>query len=146
MRRIVSAALIAMALVAPPAMAADSIEAILARPVSPGTLALLLQYVTDPRAATRWGEALRSADPNVRATAARLLYVSRVPVALPQLRQALSVESDRAVATEIARAVSALGGAADDDTVLGAAGRLSAPWIAVTAEEQRSSGLRSTGG
>ena len=145
MRRIVVAVLVAMALVAPPAMAADSIEAVLARPVSPGTLALLLQYVTDPRAATRWGDALRSTDPNVRATAARLLYVSRVAAALPLLRQALSVETDRGAAIEIARAVSAFGDAADDDTVLGAAGRLSAPGIAVTfAEERRSSGLGAT--
>jgi TonB family protein len=110
-----------------------------------GTLALLLQYVTDPRAATRWGDALRSTDPNVRATAARLLYVSRVAAALRLLRQALSVETDRGAAIEIARAVSAFGDAADDDTVLGAAGRLSASGIAVTfAEERRSSGLGAT--
>src|SRR6516225_4588460 len=83
------------------AHADDAVSAILARPVTQGTLALLIEYNTDPRAVSRWAEALAHADPRVRATAARLLHVTTAASALPQLRQAIGVESDAAAAAEI---------------------------------------------
>ena len=60
-----------------PAHAADDVDALIARPASPGTLALLIAHVTDPRVAAHWRNSLFHQSPQVRATAARLLFIDR---------------------------------------------------------------------
>lgn len=106
------------------ARADDSLEAVLARPISPGTLALLIPYSTSPQAAARWTEALKHPDAHVRATAARLLHVSVTKSALAPLKDALAAEPDPGAGREMALAAIRLGGPADDDAILKAAERL----------------------
>jgi TonB family protein len=122
------AALVAVTVAATPAQT-DGIDAVLARPVSPGTLALLQQYSKDPRTPARWTESLSHADPHVRATAARLLRVWKARGALPALTRALGAESDVASAIEIAAATVSLGASNEDRAALEAAKRLSASRI-----------------
>jgi TonB family protein len=119
------------------AHAADPIEAVLARPVSPGTLAMLLEYNTDQRVVTRWVEALSNADPHVRATAARLLHVGGAAGAVPQLRSAIVAESDPAAAMEMARPLLAMGAASDDAALLEVAKRIPAPEVAIAVSQTR---------
>jgi hypothetical protein len=88
-----------------PAGAADGeLAKLLAKPVSPGTLAMLIPYVREPEVQERWKAALTHPDPHVRAAAARLLYAAGVVKALPDLKSALASESDPAVALELVRA------------------------------------------
>ncbi len=119
------------------ARADDTIESILAKPVSPGTLALLIEFNTDPRAVTRWAEALANPDPHVRATAARLLGVSAAASAVPRLRQAIATETDPAAALEMAMPLLSLGSAVDDASLLDAAKRIPAPALAIAVAKFR---------
>ena len=108
-----------------PVTAADEIDALIARPTSPGTLALLIAHVKDPRVASHWRASLSHQSPQVRATAARLLFVSGVRAAVPDLVAVLAQESDPAVALEAAQAALAMGDHAIDEAVLASANRLS---------------------
>ena len=141
MRRVLKALAGALALAVALSVTAvaqgDGIDAVLARPVSPGTLALLLQYPKDPRALTRWSESLANRDPHIRATAARLLRVSTVSLSIPALLRALAAESDVATAREIGGALVSLGGSTEDRAVLDAAKRLSLSDLAIVVATTR---------
>jgi TonB family protein len=100
------------------------LEKLLARPVSPGVVALLVPHVaTDERAAARVLASIAHADPAVRAAAARLCYVYAVKSAVPALRAALAAETDRAAAVELIRAVALLGGTEAREEARAAAAR-----------------------
>jgi TonB family protein len=101
----------------------DELTALLGKPVSPGTLTLLIPHAKDQRVPERWRRSLWNADARVRAVAARLLHVAGATFTARSLQQVLATESDPAAAYEMARAVLTFGGPAADADVSAAAGR-----------------------
>lgn len=114
------------------AAAPDDVGALLAKPVSPGALALLIDHTKDPRVSEHWLAALSHADPQVRAVAARLLLLNDQLAAAADLRRALSTETNEEAAIEQARALLALGGPEAGLAVRDAAQRLGLTLPAVT--------------
>src|SRR5688500_6072814 len=73
----IAAALISLSAPAATAQAAaGDLSALLARPMTPGSVALLVEHVTQPAAQKRLIEAIRHDDAAVRAVAARVAFVS----------------------------------------------------------------------
>src|SRR5690242_1691358 len=60
----------------PTVAAAEDLAALLARPVSPGSVALLAEHATQPAGQKRLIEAVKHDDPAVRAVAARVAFVT----------------------------------------------------------------------
>jgi len=130
MRRVLAAAALLL-IVVHPSLAADRVDDLLSRPVSPGALVLLLPSSRDARVTARWIESLANGDPRVRLLAARLLAQSHPPSAVDPLQKALSVETDHFVAAEQARTL--LETAPDADAaVIEAAVRLKDNGLAAT--------------
>ena len=100
------------------------LEAALKRPVSPASVAMLVDRPTDPRVRQRWREALDDPSPEVRAAAARAILVSRCFEIVPMLRKALEAETNPAAGGEEMAALVFLGGEADARAALAAARRL----------------------
>lgn len=138
-RLCLSALLVALATL-PAGAATDDLDALLARPLSPGSLALLIPHVKDPRVEPRWRAGLADESPEVRAAAARLLLVNGVSSAARDLAKALATETDHAAAREAARALLVLGQGAVDEAVAAAAVRLQAPEIVLALAEARGRG------
>jgi TonB family protein len=105
------------------AQAVATLDELLARPLSPGTVALLVEHASDNRVVARWSEALTDPRPAVRAAAARAADVAGRGSLVPELSAALAAETDPAAAAEQAEALAAIGGAARDDELLAAARR-----------------------
>jgi hypothetical protein len=80
--------------------------------------------MTDPSALETWRGALAAARPEVRAAAGRVAHVSNATALLPDLLTALAVETDRAAAAEMARALASLGDSSVDGALLDVARRL----------------------
>jgi hypothetical protein len=93
-------------------------------PLSPGSVAILVEHGADPEAQARWREALQDLRPELRAAAARACYAAGNAELVPALKEALAGERDHAAAAEEIRAIAALGAAADDGDVIAAAGRI----------------------
>jgi TonB family protein len=109
-----AAALAAVATADPPSAARHDLKGLLAKPVSPGVIALLVPHVADDRASRRIVEALRHPDAPVRAAAARAATVADLRDAGAALRLTLDSETDRAAAAEQLRAVVLLTPPVDD--------------------------------
>jgi TonB family protein len=107
-------ALAAVATADPSSSPRKDLEALLARPVSPGVVALLVTHVADDRAIKRIVEALSHPDAAVRAAAARAATVVDLREAASALRLALGSETDRSAAAEQLRAVVLLTPPVDD--------------------------------
>jgi TonB family protein len=103
--------------------AADDVAVWLERPLSPGSVVVLLDFMELPEAQVRWREALKSDDADVRGAAGRALHAAALPDLVPDLAAALAVEKDVPVATELIRAISASGTAEQDGGLLEAASR-----------------------
>jgi TonB family protein len=88
----------------PVAPARHDLAALLAKPVSPGLIALLLPHLPDEAALARVISALSHPDATVRATAARVVYVADVKGTATAVRAALDAETDRSAAVEQLRA------------------------------------------
>jgi len=88
----------------PTAPARAELDALLAKPVSPGVIALLVGHLPETRAAERVIASLAHADPAVRAAAARVVYVTGLSGAGAAVRAALEAETDRSAAVEQLRA------------------------------------------
>jgi len=129
--------LLAMAIPATVLGADDEVGALLAKPVSPGALAMLVGHTKDPRVAQHWRTALTHNTSQVRAAAARLLYVTGTVSAVDDLRRALSAEADEDAAFEQAQALLDLGSADADSLVLEAARRLGAHRLAMVIADAR---------
>lgn len=129
--------LLAMAIPATVFGADDEVAALIAKPVSPGALALLLRHSNDPRASQHWRAALAHENPQVRAAAARLLQASATVSAVADLRSALSIENDEGAAIEQAQALLALAGGAGDLAVLQVVRRLRPYRFALAIAEAR---------
>lgn len=85
------------------------LETLLARPVTPGSVALLISHAgKDPRADAAVISAIAHADAPVRAIAARVAAVGAIVAAGPALRAALEAEPNAATAAEELRALLAL--------------------------------------
>ena len=104
----------AMVTAAPAPAARHDLETLLAKPVSPGVIALLLPHTGDTRAAARVTEALAHEDAAVRAAAARVAGVAPLLSAGLAVRRALDSETDRSAAAEQLRASVLLLSAGDD--------------------------------
>src|SRR5437764_13908110 len=104
--------------------------ALLATPASPDdTAASIALLVTDANAevvAARVGPALASKDNVTRAAAARVALVRGLTSVLPQIRDALTAESDPDAAREEVRALVILGDASDIDRARSATRKLPA--------------------
>ncbi len=124
--QILSVGLVALALTATSLRAADWRD-YLKRPVSPGSIALLVEHSQDAPVLERWTVALRDRDPRVRAAAARMANVSNAVGVVPALLSALENEADAGAGTEEIRAIAALGGTATDLALVTTARRLG-PW------------------
>jgi hypothetical protein len=88
------------------------VAALIARPVSPATLALLRPHASDQKVQERWRDAVTHESPAVRAAAARMVHVAGVRWIVPTLLRALQSETDEAAAIEQVMAVVAIGDAA----------------------------------
>lgn len=114
-------------LVSPRAAAAEDLTALLARPVSPGSVALLAEHATQPAAQKRLIEAVKHEDPAVRAVAARVAFVTMSKGAAPALISAVAKEEHTHTGAEQVRALMALLGAPGETIVINAVKRLGAP-------------------
>ncbi len=84
---------------------APDLEALLARPLSPGVVALLGEHHADPRAPARIREGLGDEQPAVRAASARVSRVLANGTWVPTLAAALRAEQDAQVAGELVTAL-----------------------------------------
>jgi TonB family protein len=96
----------------------------LARPLSPGTVALLFEHAAEPSVRARWAEALKDSHPEIRAAAARVINVTGATGWIDELQAALAAENDRDAAEEEVLALGASTGAPADERLLAAATRL----------------------
>jgi TonB family protein len=100
--------------------AADGTD-LLKKPISPGSVALLVTRASESGVVERWREAVRDTRPEVRAAAARVANVAGVASLAPSLLDALRAEADPSAAVEEMRAIAALGGSAADGALIEAA-------------------------
>ena len=122
--RLTAAILLGAILGSPSTAHADDLDDLLAMPVSPGTLGLMVVHVKDARVGARWREALVHPSPQVRATAARLLLASGDSKAVPDLARMLATDASPLAALEAARGLILMGAGPVDGAVLSAAKRL----------------------
>jgi TonB family protein len=97
--------------------AADPAAEAVARPLSPGAVALLLHHSAAPAMPRRLMEALGDPRPEVRAVAARVAFTTRHAALAQALGDALDRETNAAAAAEIVRALALIQGAAADDRI-----------------------------
>jgi TonB family protein len=113
------------------------LDAALAKPLTPAAVVLLLPSASQPKVVERLASALRDANPEVRAVAARLAFTTRHQALLPALTAALEAENEAIPGAEMVRALALIGGAASDDVVFRAMPRLAASataaWLDVVA-------------
>lgn len=93
------------------------------RPLSPGSVALLIAGDVGSAELARWAEALADARPEVRAAAARAAFASGAASLVPALLSAVEKEADRAAAREEFMALGALAPGKVDVALLAAARR-----------------------
>ena len=96
----------------------------LARPVSIGSVPLLIQHARYSNVAARLADALKHKQPGVRAVAARSIFVLAGSRYAGPLAEALAAERDPVAGAEMARALLAIRGAAADSEAMDAARRL----------------------
>lgn len=87
----------------PFAQAPTAPDEILARPISPGTVALLVEHSNAPAVQARLGAALRHANSEIRAAAARVLFVTGARGMVAAMTVALAAETSEDAAVEQAR-------------------------------------------
>ncbi len=96
----------------------------LSLPLSPGSVALLIERASEPAVQERWAAALKDPNPQTRAAAARVAGAAGVHALAPAIRDALLLDMDGDALAEEAWALSALD-PATDPTVIEAISRLS---------------------
>ncbi len=105
------------ALLARLAAAADQPVDPLTLPISPGSVALLIERAKEPAVQDRWSAALKDVNSQTRAAAARVIHATGSHPRIPDLREALQKESAPDAAYEIAWALADLS-PSDDALVL----------------------------
>jgi TonB family protein len=102
----------------------EDVKSTLARPLSPGAVALLFEHAAEPSVRARWAEALKDSRPAVRAAAARVINITGARAWLDELQAALAAENDQDAAEEEVLALGVLAAASADERLLAAATRL----------------------
>jgi hypothetical protein len=93
-----------------------------ADPASPASVAALVQ-AEDAALSAPLTEALRSPEPLVRATAARVIAIRNLTPLLPLVREVVATERDATAAREAIRALAILGAQDDVDFAIATASR-----------------------
>jgi TonB family protein len=96
----------------------------LALPLSPGSVAMLVDYAGAPEAQERLVAALHDTRAETRAAGARVVNVLGINGLVPELLRALEAERDSDAAREELRALAVLGGPRGDSALYAAASRL----------------------
>ena len=96
----------------------------LEQPLSPGSIALLVENAGEPEVQERWRAALHDTAPEVRAAAARAIYAANAKNLVPALKEALATGGERRGGREQIRALVSLGDVSDDAAVIAAGKRL----------------------
>ena len=109
------------------AQTGPTLDEIMKLPVSPGSVALLIRHVTEPPAVARLGAALRDASPNVRAAAARVMFVGGIRGMAAPIMVALAQETSPAAAIEEIRFLVHFGNADHLKPIQDAVARLGEP-------------------
>jgi TonB family protein len=114
---------------ATPARAADedaekALAKALARPISPGSVAMLVAHAGSPATVERLAQALAHQDPEVRAVAARVAFATKQAGLVAPLVKAMSLEQNPLAGAEIARAIALIGGRPADDALFEQMARL----------------------
>ncbi len=91
---------------------------------TPGSVALEVRQLEDPKVREHWRRALREGGPETRGAAARVVHARRAVELIDDLRDALRDESDPRAALEEADALAALSDEKDDRVLLEAGRRL----------------------
>jgi TonB family protein len=117
------AILLCLALVTDESAPLRDVRAALARPPSPGGVAMLVGKLAEDGVAARLAEALRHESASVRATAARVIAVSGGLGLRDEVVAQLDREADVSVAAELLRTALLLGSPPDDAVVRGAVRR-----------------------
>jgi TonB family protein len=121
---------------APPAAAdaAADLAKLLALPMTPGSVALLVEHVTEQAAQKRLIEAVKHEDPAVRAVAARIAFVTMSRGLAAPLITMVAKEENTHTAVEQIRALSGMLGAPGDSLVMRQVERIGGPTAVVMAE------------
>jgi TonB family protein len=106
---------------------ADDVAGAPAKPLTPGSVALLVEHGSEPATRDVWAAALKDPRPEVRAAAARVIDISGAPGLSENLKRALVVEDYQEPASEEMLALSALDGEGARDALLSAAKRMGSP-------------------
>ena len=125
--------LAAFAAHAAPAAAQDMV-ALLARPISPASIALLAEHAGDPAVQKRLAEAVKHENTAVRAVAARVAFVTMSKGLAAPLISAVAKEEHAHTAAEQVRALMGLLGAPGDQIVIRAVKRIGGPAAVAMAE------------
>jgi protein TonB len=123
LRRHLPGVLAGVALLGAAVLRADDLEKLLKRPLSPGSVALLVPYAGAPAGAQRIADALESPEPALRGAAARVANVAAAAGLVDGVAGALGTETDPRAALEEMRMLVSIQGAAGDAAVLEAARR-----------------------
>lgn len=117
------------------AQPADPAAEALARPISPGSVALLLPVINRPGVIERLTQALGDPRPDVRAVAARVAFTTRNALLAQTLDDALAREQSPVAGAEIVRALALIRGAAADAAIRVALERFdtraTATWVGI---------------
>jgi TonB family protein len=134
---IVLASIVAHTVGAAPASAQSvsaDLPALLARPISPGSIGLLANHAGQPAAQKRLAEAVKHENPSVRAVAARVAFITNAKALAPALIGAVAKEEHAHTAAEQVRALMGLLGAPGDQIVLRAVTRIGGPTVTAMAD------------
>ena len=118
---------VAFALASPGAQSpqpSEALASLLALPISPGAIALLLPHTSSSAAVERISVALAHDLPDVRAVAARVAFTTRHAALAPALVRALATETHPVAGTEEVRALWLIQGERADATIEAALPRL----------------------
>jgi TonB family protein len=98
----------------------DGLASVLALPMSPGAIARLVEYPQSDAARARLSRAMLDASPEIRAAAARVVFVTASVALLPQVASALGRETDADALVEQVRALTWFGRPEQDAQILDA--------------------------
>jgi TonB family protein len=102
----------------------EELQQALAKPLSPGSVAMLVDYGATSETQKRLVGALQDTRPETRAAGARVVNVLGANALVPELLRALEAEKDRDAAGEELRGLAVLGGPRWDSALFAAASRL----------------------
>jgi hypothetical protein len=111
-----------------------ALPALLARPISPGSIAMLVAHASEPAVQKRLAEAVKHESPAVRAVAARAAFITMSKGLAPALIAAVAKEEHAHTAGEQVRALMGLLGAPGDQIVIRAVTRIGGPAAIAMAE------------